>query len=336
MKKLLFAMALLMAMAYPAHAQTVIRFALPTPEAHPRNKTLSHWASAVAALSKGQMVIALRHGVTDYSGSRLSAAVAEGAYDMAAPGWWHVSRFAPDFGLSALPMFYGRGKESIVKVFDSDIGEALDDRLEKNLRVRVLGRRLNLGFGGIYMAEKAIKTYEDLQGLNIRVPGGGADLARYLAFGATPRKIAVRDLADALRRKLVGGLLTTHNFVADGTLWDVGVRHAFLDNQVFYQYTPIINRTRWEALYDNERAWLSQSWEANVDDMRRIVEDRQAQSRAIAAQQGVTYVAVPEEQLQTMRATLLEEQPAIAAALEIDPQLIARAQALLADLDQKK
>ncbi len=336
MKKLLIAATFFLMTSCPAGAQTIIKFALPTPETHPRNQALVLWANDVVTQSQGQLIVDLEHGVTDYTGGGLSAAVAEGAYDMAAVGWWHVSRISPGFGLSALPMFYGRDRDIINKIFDGELGRALNDRLEKKLRVRVLGRRLGLGFGHIFTVKKAIKTYEDLQDLNIRVPGGGADLARYLTFDAIPRRVAVRDLADALRRNLVGGLLTTHNFVADGSLWKAGVRHAFLDNQVFYQYTPIINRSRWEALFDDERKWLSQSWEATIDNMRQAMAERQAKARGVAAKNGVSYLEASDAQRRTMRSILLKEQSAIAAALEIDPQLIARAKALLDGIVRKK
>jgi len=313
----------------PATAQTTLVFALPTAADHPRNRAVARWAARVAKASGGALRIAVRSDATDYTGIRMLSAVAEGAVDMAAPGWWHVARFAPDFRLPALPMFYGRERALFYSVFDGAAGRELDARLEKALGVVVLGRRLDLGFGQIYLSARAVKTYEDLKGLNIRVPGGGADLARYLVFGATPRRVAPADLKDAFRRKLFGGLLTTHLFVRDAALWEVGVRFAFLDNQVFYQYTPIVNRVRWAALPQQSRDLLAQSWEALVDDSRRIVAERQAAARAEAARQGVAYVEATPDQRAAMRTRLMAEQPAIVKALEMDADFIARVQALL-------
>ncbi len=325
--------ALLIFMAVPAVlAQTVIGFALPTPAEHLRNQAVLLWAERVAAESGGKLTIDVRHGVTGYDGSRVPVAVAEGAYDMAAPGWWNLSRYAPDFALSSLPMFYGRERGLIQTFFDGETGAELDRSLEQALNVKVIGRRLDLGFGQIYLAAKAVRAYEDLKALNIRVPGGGADLARYLVFGATPRRIALRDLEDALRRKLIGGLLTTPAFVADAALWKAGIRYAFLDNQVFYQYTPIINRVRWEALAPEERDLLTRSWAATVDGSRRIVAARQARARAQLERNNVAFVEAPADARAAMRAKLMKEQPAIVAALEINPKLATRAQAVLAKL----
>ena len=116
---------------------------------------------------------------------------------------------------------------------------------------------------------------------------------------------------------------------ADAALWKEGVRHAFIDNQVLYQYSPIVNRVGWDALSDDNRRVLTESWAATLAGMRKAMADRQKKARALAAQNGVTYVEASADARASMRATLMKEQPAIAAALDIDPKLVARAKALL-------
>ncbi len=330
------AVAVLLACVQPAAAQTVIRFALPTVADHPRNQALARWAGSVAEMTDNRLTIEFLHGETRYEGSRILNAVAEGAVDMAAPGWWLTSRFEPNFRISALPLFYGRDAADAVAVFDGPLGQALDQSLEKVLRVKVLGRRIDLGFGQIYTTAKKVKDYAGLKGLNIRVPGGSADLARYLAFGATPRRIAISKLKEALRRKLVGGLLTTHAFVSGAELWRMGVIYAFLDNQVFYQYTPIINRTRWEGLTPQDRILLSQSWEEIVDEMRRDAARRQAAGRETAATNGVIFHEPDRNSLAAMRLEQLKEQPALIKALKMNPDFVARVQATLAARDKAR
>ena len=329
MKKLLLAAVILFIAGSSSAAQTVLQFALPTLEIHPRNQALLLWADDLKARSKDQLTIAFQHGVTNYPGTRIPAAVAEGVYDLGAPGWWHLSLFVPSFSISSLPMFYGQDIQDLRRVLDGGLSEALHERLEQALQLRVLGSSLDLGFGHIFTTVKPVKAHADLQGLNIRVSGGTADLARYLVFEATPRRIAARHLASALRRKLVGGLLATHNFVVDAALWEVGVQHGFLDNQIFYYYTPVINRARWEALLDEERVWLAESWAAALNQMRQLMANRQDRSRAVAARSGMQFVEVPRGQRQRMRKALMEEQGTVAKALEIDTKLIELARSLL-------
>ena len=328
LKKLLLAAVVLLLAVSSSAAQTVLRLALPTLETHPRNQALTVWAGAIKTQSKGQLAIVFHHGVTDYPGARIPAAVADGVYEIGVPGWWHLSRYAPDYAISSLPMFYGREIQTLRPLFDGSLGTALRDKLEQALRVRLLGKPLDLGFGQVYTTSQPVKTYADLKGLNIRVPGSGADLARYLLFEATPRRIGVHDLADALQRQLVGGLLATHNFVVDAALWKVGVRHGFIDNQVFY-YTPIINRARWETLLDDERVWLVESWAGALTEMRQLVASRQAQSRAVAVRSVIKFVELPFEERRRIRGKLLDEQNVVAKALKIDSGIVELAQSLL-------
>jgi C4-dicarboxylate-binding protein DctP len=334
MKILIVAAAVLFGCIQGVAAQTVIRFALPTIADHPRNQVLARWAGAVAKLSADRLTIEFRHGDTRYDGSRILNAVAEGVIDMAAPGWWLVSQFDANFRVSALPMFYGRDATDMAAIFDGPLGLALDQSLEGVLPVKVLGRRIDLGFGHIYLTAKPVKAYSDLDGLNIRVPGGRADLARYLVFGATPRRVAIAKLADALRRGLIGGLLTTHAFVSDAALWGAGVKYAFVDNQVFYQYTPIFNLARWRALLPQEREWLSRSWEESVDEMRRAAGRRQAEGRAAAAREGIVFFEPDIDMIAEMRLELLKEQPTLVKALDMNPAFVARVQAALAARDK--
>jgi TRAP-type C4-dicarboxylate transport system substrate-binding protein len=334
MKILIVAAVLLLGGLQGVVAQTVIRFALPTAADHPRNQVLARWAAAVAKMSGNRLAIEFRHDETRYDGSRILNAVAEGAVDMAAPGWWLVSRFEPNFRVSALPMFYGREAADMTAIFDGRLGQALDQSLEQALRVKVLGRRIDLGFGHIYLAAKPVERYGDLVGLNIRVPGGSADLARYLVFGATPRRVAIAKLFDALTRKLIGGLLTTHVFASDAELWRAGVKFAFLDNQVFYQYTPIFNLARWQALPAEAREWLSRSWEETVDEMRRAASRRQAEGRAAAARENVVFFEPDDDVLAAMRLELLKEQPALVKALGMNKAFVARVRAALAARDR--
>lgn len=336
MKLMFFATALVFACLQSVAAQTVIEVALPTAKEHIRNQALERWAATVMADSGGQLVIKLRHDETRFDGANVVNAVAEGVFDMAAPGWWHVARIAPNFRVSALPAFYGRSGEDAMAVFDGPLGRELDGALEQAINVKVLGRRINLGEGQIYLSARKVDTYADLEGLNIRVPGGSDDLARYLVLGAVPRRVPLANLKSAMQDGLIGGLLTTHSFVRDEALWDAGVKYAFLDDQVFYQYTPIMNRRRWDSFSDADRALLTNSWNAAVDDMRGFAAREQAAARDAVSQNGITFTAPSKDDRKAMRLNLLREQPALVTALEMDQGFVDRVQAALEAIDRQR
>ncbi len=336
MKSVFFAVALIFACLQAAVAQTVIEVALPTSKEHIRNQALERWASKVTAESGNRLVVKLRHDETRFDGANILNAVAEGVFDMALPGWWHVARIAPNFRVSALPVFYGRSGDDAAAVFDGPLGRELDRSLEQALNIKVLGRRINLGLGQIYLSDRNVQSYADLDGLNIRVPGGSDDLARYLVLGATPRRVPLASLKNAIRDQLIGGLLTTHSFVRDDALWESGIKFAFIDDQVFYQYTPIMNRRRWDSFSDAERALLARSWEAAVDDMRGFAAREQAAARDAVSQKGVIFAAPSNADRKAMRQTLLKEQPALITALGMEKAFVDRVQAALAAIDRQR
>lgn len=336
MKTIFFAVALVFAGIQSAAAQTVIEVALPTAKEHIRNQALERWAARVAAESGNRLVVKLRHDEIRFDGANVLNAVAEGVFDMAVPGWWHVARIVPNFRVSALPAFYGRSADDAIAIFDGPLGRELDGALEQALNVRVLGRRINLGLGQIYLSARKAESYTDLEGLNIRVPGGSDDLARYLVFGATPRRVPLANLKSAMQDGLIGGLLTTHSFVRDEALWGAGVKYAFIDDQVFYQYTPIMNRRRWDSFSDGERTLLSKSWEAAVEDMRGFAARHQATAREAAAQKGVTFAAPSTDDRKAMRRKMLQEQPALVTSLGLDKAYVDRVQAALDAIDKKR
>ena len=336
MKALFCAMALFAACLQSAAAQTVIEVALPTAPDHLRNRVLESWVRNVALQSSNRITIQLRHGATRYEGSGIVNVVAEGAFDMAVPGWWHISRIVPEFRVSALPMFYGQSRETVVGIFDGALGQELDGLLEQTINVKVLGRRIELGAGHLYVSTRKVVTQQDIDGLNIRVPGGSSDLARYLAFGAIPRRVALTELKGALRNGLVDGLLTTHSYVLEAALLDAGVKFAFLDRELFYQYTPIINRARWESFSADERALLAETWERAVDGMRRAAIDAQAGVMAALVQQGIEYVEPSPESLKAARDKLMLEQPALVTSLGMRQGFVDRVSSALPGVSLQK
>jgi TRAP-type C4-dicarboxylate transport system substrate-binding protein len=335
MKTVLCALALLIAGLQPVAAETVFEVALPTAKEHIGNRVLQRWVDLVALRSGKRLAIRLLHSATRYEGAQIATAVAEGAFDMAVPGWWHLSQIVPEYRISALPMFYGRGRDDGVAVFDGPLGRELDASLEAGLNVQVLGRRIELGIGHVYLARK-VEKYADFSDLNIRVPGGTGDLARFLAFGATPRRVDLVKVKDTLRERLIDGLLTTHTYVRDEALWKTGVKFAFLDSELFYQYTPIVNRARWNALSDGERATLTQSWEETVEDMRAAAMREQAAARDAGAQNGIDFATPPESEIRSMRERLMQEQPALVQSLGMNADFVNRVQAALEARDNRR
>jgi TRAP-type transport system periplasmic protein len=311
-------------------AEYKIEISLETGPNHVRNISVVKLAKQLEEASGGRLEVKVFHGASKYKGTNVPTALAQGALDMGMPGTWHLGKFIPSFNMPGLPLFYGRPRDEQYKVWDGAVGKALNERLEKKLKVKVIGRWFDLGFGQMFFIDKAVKSHADLKGLKMRAPGGAANLARYDGFGAKAIKIAWPDVPQALQRGTVDGLLTSHESVRSAKLWDAGLKHAYDDNQTFFQYVPVMSMRAWKKLPADIQKLIVDTWEANVDSVRKLAHERQNSARVDGAKHGIVRVDASPADLAAMRKKLLAGQDALIKKLRIDADLVKKAEAILA------
>lgn len=319
-------LSLTMAFSTTVNAKTYkIDISLETGPNHVRNRSMEKWATYLQEKSEGRLKVKVFHGASKYKGTNVVKALAQGALDMGAPVTVHIAKFIPEFNLPSLPLFYGASREQIYAVVDGDVGKALNDLVEKKMKVKVIGRYFDLGYGTMFFANNEIKDYPDMKGLKMRVPGGAANLKRYETFKANPIKISWPDVPQALQRGLVDGLLTTYESVRSAKLWDAGIKYTFDDFQFFFQYVPLMSKRTWDGLPKDLQDLVVSSWEEQIDALRKEAEARQASAKAEGEKHGFKTRTASPAQLKSMRQTLLAAQPGIVKELKMDAKLVQQA-----------
>jgi TRAP-type C4-dicarboxylate transport system substrate-binding protein len=318
-----------MASATAQAADYKIEISLETGPNHVRNISVVKLAKTLEGASGGKLEVKVFHGASKYKGTNVPTALAQGALDMGMPGTWHLGKFIPSFNMPGLPAFYGRPRAEQYKVWDGAVGKELNARLEKKLKVKVIGRWFDLGVGQMFFINKDVKSHADLKGLKMRAPGGAANLARYDGFGAKAIKIAWPDVPQALQRGTVDGVLTTFESVRSAKLWDSGLKHAFEDDQSFFQYVPVMSMRAWKKLSPDLQKLIVDTWESNVDSVRKLAHERQNSARKDAAKNGIHQVVATPEARAGMRKKLLAGQAALVKKLRIDQKLVKKAEAIL-------
>ncbi|MGI9434513.1 MAG: TRAP transporter substrate-binding protein DctP [Geminicoccaceae bacterium] len=307
-----------------------IEISLETGPNHIRNISVVELAEELEAASDGRLEVKVFHGASKYKGTNVPTALAQGALDMGMPGTWHLGKFVPDFNMTGLPMFYGRGRDAQYAVWDGEVGQAMNQKLEEKLGVVVIGRWFDLGFGQMFFSEKEVTSHTDLVGLKMRAPGGAANLARFKEFDATAVKIAWPDVPQALQRNTVDGVLTTHESVRSAKLWDSGLKYAYDDDQSFFQYVPVMSRRAWDQLPEDLQTLIVDTWEAKVDSVRELAAERQKSAREEGAANGIKLTRASDDDLVAMREKLMASQPGLVEELRIDGDLVAKAGSALA------
>ena len=305
-------------------ATAKFKLALSTGPNHVRNIMLQDFIAKLKDRTRGQLEIEVFPANQLFKGPDIPKALAQGTLEMGVPGLWQMGRFDPNALVPDLPVFYGATREEIHAVWDGPAGDELRERLESKMRVKVIGKFLDLGYGTIFTTEQRIETHSDLTGLKLRTPPGAAYLARYKAFGTNPVSIPFGDVPLALTQGTVDGLMTTHESLRSAKLWDAGVRFSFDDRQGFLSYVPMISGLFWEKLGAGVRQVILDTWEESVIPARKLAERRQAQAKEEAGRHGVTNTRASAADLKAMREKLLAAQPGVVERLGMDPAFVRR------------
>lgn len=295
---------------------------LDTGPTHIRNESIMKFADELKSRSEGKLDVRVFHAASQYKGSNVPTALAQGALDMGAPLHQHFSKIIPEAGTVLLPLFYGATPEEIHTVWDGPAGNALNEMIEEKLRVKVIGRWFDLGYGTVFTTEKQLNAPEDMEGMKMRVPGGAANVQRYNTFGANPVSIPFSDVPQALQRGTVDGIWSTQESVRSAKLWESGISYAFEDRQSYLQYVPMISLAAWNEYPEDIQTLITDTWADMIDDVRKVAMERQLAARQIAAENGVTTIDPDPADLANMRDKLLEGQPEVVEDLGIDPAFV--------------
>lgn len=324
------AMAITAAAAWAADYKLDI--SLDTGPGHIRNESIMKFADELTARSEGRLEVRVFHAASQYKGANVPTALAQGALDMGAPLHQHFSKIVSEAGVPLLPLFYGATPEEIHAVWDGPAGDAMNALIEEKLRVKVIGRWFDLGYGTVFTTEKKLNVPEDMEGMKMRVPGGAADMQRYNTFGSNPVSIPLSDVPQALQRGTVDGIWSTQETVQSAKLWESGISYAFEDRQSYLQYVPMVSLAAWNKYPEEIQSLIVDTWEDMIDDVRGVAMERQLKAREIGAENGVVTVDPAAEDLARMRAKLLAGQPQVVEDLGIDPEFVALVEAELAKL----
>lgn len=304
------------------NAQTVLRISLENSADHIQTQTLKTFAEQLHQRSGGQIAVELHHSGTLFRDQDVIGALSRAQVDMAVPGNWHVSRFLPEVSVFLLPHFFGRDAGFIHEHSDGELGQELSSRIERTLQVVVPGRWLDLGPGHMYFRNRQVRNHSDIRGMTIRVAGGLGNELRIAALGAEPVTVAWNEVPRRVAGGHIDGLLTTHETVRSGRLWESGIAYALEDHQYFPQYIPMIRRGFWDRLRAAQQDLIRELWEELVEPQREAAARSQTVARRILLEHGVRIQELAGGELREIRERLVGQQDDMAGQLGIPPDVM--------------
>ncbi len=299
-----------------------MRISVENSESHVQTRAVKRFAQDVTKKLAGQIDVRFFSNARLFRDRDIIQALAQGKVEMAVPGTWHVTQFEPNVGIFLLPVFYGRAARANYAVLDSPIGARINEGIEKNLQVKVLGRWIDLGHADLLGVHRKINRHEDIEGLRVRVAGGLANKLRIEALGGVPAIIPWPDLPEYMQLGRVDAVLTSYETVRSAELWKKGVQSAFEDREYFPQYIPLIRMSFWNKLTPPVHQVLINAWEEHVDGARLLAADAQTRAKETLVQHGVKIVVPGIQELEKRRNQLLPLQPDFVQELHINPELV--------------
>lgn len=306
----------------PAGAVPRMIISVENNERHIHTIAVRRFADEIAQRLTDRMDVQFFSDARLYRDKDVVQALEQGKVEMAVPGTWHVSQFEPDVGVFMLPFFYGRPAAANYRALDGRVGKMINDRLQKNRQIKILGRWLDLGHAHLFGISKKISRHEDIKGLRVRIAGGAANKLRMDALGARPLIVAWPDLPEYMERGRVDAVLTSYATIQSAGLWEKGIKYVFEDREYFPQYIPMVRLSFWNKLSPEVRKILSETWEKHIEASRNEAAEEQAAAKSNLIRNGVEVVVPDPQQIEKWRKILMQRQPEFVREMHLDPAVV--------------
>jgi len=305
-----------------AFAQTKMRISLDTNASHVRNISTEAFAALLSKSVGNKLAVEIYPSAQLFRDRDIPKALRQNAVEMGIPGTWLIDGVEPNTAIQTLPMFYGVAEDTVHKIMDGKLGDFLNKRMEERLKVKILGKWMDLGFQHFYSVNKPVNNYNDLKAMKIRFPGGSANAARIKDLGASPTMIPWPDLPLALSQGVVEGVTTTHQSAVTAKLWDSGLKYSFEDFQFFGQYVPMVNLNFWNKQPKDVQDAILAAWSGTVDHERKIAHEAQIEARDTLMKHGMKIATASPKEIVATRKLLMKTQAELVKDMKIDPDAV--------------
>jgi TRAP-type transport system periplasmic protein len=305
-----------------ADAPLELRCSLDTAPSHPRNVAFRDFLAKFEEASGGQVKTRLFESGALFPDLQVLKALVQGQVEMACPGTWTLTGFVADADFSQLPAFYGRPIDMVHKAADGAGGKFVNAEITSKLKVEVLGPWFDLGFNNWFATRKALNSTADLKGMKLRSPGGVLNSFRIRYFGGIPNVTAWPDVPLAMSQGTFDGLISSNESANSAKLYDSGLRYSLQDKQGMGLYVPMVNPAFWQKLGPKLQETASTLWADNIGTYRANTAKSQENGRAALEKQGVTFVDVPQPELDRIHAEMLKVQDKAVEEAHISPKLV--------------
>lgn len=220
-------------------------------------------------------------------GSELEA-IASGDLEMSITSAQELATFFPEFSIFATGYVHQDAAHQVA-VFNDPLMDPFKQKVEEELGVKLLsvmylGRRhVNLRFP---RSERDVQTPEDLDGVNLRMPGTDAWQFLGAALGANPTPMAFTEVYTALQTGSVDGQDNPLPTVVDSKFYEVTEQIALTSHLVDLNYIAF-SKEVWDSLTPEQQATVQEAADAAAESGRQAQLQKEEELVAFLEEQGM-------------------------------------------------
>ena len=249
------ALAALLSVAAPAHAQTKWRLAGNFATEHSSSVAMNMFRDELAKASGGSFTVDVFPAMQLGGAQENVQNVRAGTLQMIWVGMAFLSRTVPELEAVSLPFQY-ESREQAYRVVDGPVGQLLDAKLADKGLVS-LGF-FELGARHVTNSKRPIKTLEDLKGLKIRMQPNETHLATFRALGANPVAMDIKELYSAMQQGVVDGQENPFSVISASRYFEV---QKYISNTGhFFDFINVVaNKKAFDSLSAAQQKMLRDS-----------------------------------------------------------------------------
>ncbi len=254
--------------------------------------SLKKVVEAVNARSNGSLELKLFTGGILPIGKDGMEQVVSGADWILVDGVNFLGDYVPDYNAVTGPFLYKTFDEYLAMT-KTDLVKDLNKKIETEKGVKVLSLDWVFGFRSM-MTKKAIKTPEDMKGLNIRVPTSQLYTFTIEAMGGNPVSMPYPDTYAAIQQGVIdgveGSIMTYY-----GTQQYENVKEYSLTNHLLGVSAVVLSTKLWDGLSQEQQTIISEEFEKGMQENLAETIKAEEEFAVLLKAEGVNFYEVDSE-----------------------------------------
>lgn len=267
------------------------------PGAHSTAVAMEVFKSEVARLSNNTITVDLFPDNTLGGGLEQVDQVRTGQIEMAWAGLSFYDKLVPEFSAAVRPFAATSTSEANCQI-DTPFGDRLRAKAaEKGVIAAGFGV---IGARHVTNSVRPIKTFEDMQGLKIRIPPADAWTLLFNSLGANPTPVDIKELYQALQQGVVDGQENPYDNIYIRKFQEV---QKYLSNTAhFYDLVGyFINKDAYEHLDEQQKKAVDDAMFRAIAVQRALSDRDNGIARQALINAGMQYDEIPASELQRFR-----------------------------------